>query len=62
MKLAIRREGHSWVVRNNGRFQAAIGDWDRAIRWANKLAHTEHRATQDIHRITTALQRIEANK
>ena len=62
MNLTIRREGHSWVIRHHGMFRAAIGDWGRAIWWANKLAHTEHRATQDIYRITTALQRIEANK
>lgn len=62
MKLTIRREGHSWVIRNNGTFQAAIGDWSRAIWWANKLAHTQQRATQDIYRINASLKRIEANK
>ena len=62
MNLTIRRENHSWVIRHHGRFRAAIGDWNRAIRWANKLARTEQRATQYTQRISAALQRIEANK
>ena len=62
MNLTIRRENHSWVIRNHGRFRAAIGDWNRAIWWANKLARTEQRATQYTQRISAALQRIEANK
>ena len=62
MNLTIRRENHSWVIRHHGRFRAAIGDWNRAIWWANKLARTEQRATQYTQRISAALQRIEANK
>ena len=62
MSLTIRRERHSWVIRDHGRFRAAIGDWNRAIWWANKLARTEQRATQYTQRISAALQRIEANK